>query len=58
MIIFSDSIHMAFMIRFKVDMDEIRRQYKRLYDHDLVKDIKNELNDEYEDIIVALVGKD
>ena len=58
MIIFSDSIHMAFMIRFKVDMDEIRRQYKRLYDHDLVKDIKNELSGDYEDIIVALVGKD
>jgi hypothetical protein len=39
-------------------MDEIRRQYKRLYDRDLVKDIKNELSGDYEDMIVALVGKD
>jgi len=44
--------------RSEVDMDEIRRQYKRLYDRDLVKDIKSELSGDYEDIIVALVGKD
>ena len=39
-------------------MAEIKRQYRRLYDRDLEKDVKSELSGDFEDIIVALIGKE
>ena len=39
-------------------MADIRHEYRRLYNRDLASDIKSELKGDFEDIIVAMVGKD
>ena len=39
-------------------MADIRFQYRNLYNRDLASDIKGELRGDFEDIIVAMVGKD
>jgi hypothetical protein len=39
-------------------MAGIRHEYRRLYDRDLACDIKDELRGDFEDILVALIGKD
>ena len=39
-------------------MADIRHQYRNLYDRDLASDIKGELRGDFEDILVAVVGKD
>jgi|LakMenEpi03Aug12_release.lakeMendotaPanAssembly.Ray.scaffolds.fasta_scaffold5475792_1 hypothetical protein len=38
-------------------MVDIRHEYRRLYDRDLASDIKGELKGDFEDILVALIGK-
>jgi hypothetical protein len=41
----------------KVDLDDIRKDYNRLFNRDLVTDLKDELKGDYEEIMVALVGR-
>jgi hypothetical protein len=37
-------------------MSAIKSEFQRLYNKDLVKEIKKELSGDYEDIVVALAG--
>jgi len=41
----------------KVDLDDIRKDYNRLFNRDLVTDLKDELKGDYEEIMIALVGR-
>lgn len=43
--------------RCEIDLGDIRREYSSLYNRDLVNDLKDELKGDYEDIVVALVGR-
>ena len=45
------------MCFLKIDLGDIRREYSSLYNRDLVNDLKDELKGDYEDIVVALVGR-
>ena len=46
---------MVFILQ--IDLGDIRREYSSLYNRDLVNDLKDELRGDYEDIVVALVGR-
>lgn len=44
--------------RSEIDLVDIRQEYKRQYGRELADDLKKELSGDYEDIVLALVGKD
>lgn len=43
--------------RSEIDLGSIRQEYKRMYNKDLADDLKSELSGDYEDIVLALVGR-
>lgn len=43
--------------RSEIDLGSIRQEYKRMYKRELADDLKSELSGDYEDIVLALVGK-
>lgn len=43
---------------FKIDLVDIRREYKALYNKPLYQRLQSELTGDFEDIMVKLVGRD
>ena len=43
--------------RSEVDLGDVRKEYKNLYNRALQDDLKSELKGDFEDIILELVGK-